>query len=78
MDEIRRIRFLIPPVLFVGSLLWGAWCDPHAWAYLSDHLRGGSNSDALIKIITGGGVVVIAGGYIFGMVDKPVRCGCRG
>jgi hypothetical protein len=25
IDEPRRIRFLVPPVLFVASFLWGTW-----------------------------------------------------
>ncbi len=30
MDEDRRIRFLVAPILFVASLLWGAMSDETA------------------------------------------------
>jgi hypothetical protein len=66
MDEDRRIRFLIPPVLFVASLLWGAWLDGQRWSAFVAAM--GSDWSAIIGIVTGGGVVVIAGGYILGTI----------
>lgn len=67
MDEIRRIRFLIPPVLFVASLLWGAWLDAQAWCRLSSALSVSAAGDA-VKIVAAGGLIIFAAGYIIGTV----------
>jgi hypothetical protein len=53
MDEDRRIRFLIPPLLFVASLLLGAFVDQ-------------STRDLIVKVFAGGGIVVVVVGYLIG------------
>jgi hypothetical protein len=69
MDEDRRIRFLIAPVLFVASLLLGVWADRDTFDPIRDALKQCdlSKSIGLIGLaIAVGGVVVLAAGYIFG------------
>jgi hypothetical protein len=64
MDEDRRIRFLVAPVLFLASLFWGA--------YYADTLSDLHTDDfwsKLIEIIAASGVVVLAGGYVIGTIS---------
>jgi hypothetical protein len=68
MDEDRRIRFLVAPVLFVVFLLWGAWLDPE-WRPLITNAFRPKDAPSLIGIIAGGGAVVFAGGYIIGTLS---------
>jgi hypothetical protein len=68
MDEERRIRFLVAPALFVASLLIGALSDPTAAARLWEILRAPDWSKSLVELVAGGGVVVFAGGYVFGTI----------
>jgi hypothetical protein len=65
MDEHRTIRFQVAPILFVASLLWGAWFDQTKHAWLVGALNG-TDGFKLIGLIAGGGVVIFAGGYIIG------------
>lgn len=70
MDEERRIRFLVAPALFVASLLIGALLDPAETAFtlVEPHLKGSDWTKPLIELVAGGGVVVFAGGYVFGTI----------
>jgi len=68
MDEERRIRFLVSPALFVASLLIGALSDPTARKFIVDILEASDLSKSLIELAAGGGVVVFAGGYVFGTI----------
>ena len=68
MDEERRIRFLVAPALFVASLLIGALSDPTATARLWEIIKAPDLSKSLIEVAAGGGVVVFAGGYVFGTI----------
>jgi hypothetical protein len=74
MDEDRRIRFLIPPVLFIASLLWGASWDPGYHELIKTLLVSDTKNDwsklvGLIGVgIAVGSVLVITAGYIFGTV----------
>jgi hypothetical protein len=65
MDENRRIRFLVAPMLFIASLLLGACLDPawHNWIVKTPEI---SDWPKWIGLIAGGGVVVLAAGYVFG------------
>jgi phosphotransferase system glucose/maltose/N-acetylglucosamine-specific IIC component len=67
MDEDRRIRFLVAPMLFVASLLLGALSDQTARDFIVQTLKNPDWSK-LIGLIAGGGVVVFAVGYIIGTV----------
>lgn len=64
MDEDRKIRFQVAPILFVASLLLGALLN-HG-VHSTVEALGELNSSKLIGIIAGGGVVVFAVGYVIG------------
>ena len=66
MDEDRRIRFLVAPILFVASLLWGAMSDETARDFIIKQVLEKSDWSKSIELIAGGGVVVFAAGYIIG------------
>ena len=68
MDQDRRVRFLLPPVLFVASLLWGAAIDQATWDHLAGYFSNGADWSKLIGLLAGGSIVVITAGYIFGTV----------
>jgi hypothetical protein len=64
MDQDRTIRFLVAPILFVASLLWGAWSDETMRRYLTEINK--FDWSKLIGIIASGSVVVFAAGYVVG------------
>jgi len=68
MDEERKIRFLIAPLLFFASLEWGVAWDPAR--KLSELIPGASlspdNWSQLIALIAGGGIAVFALGVVIG------------
>ncbi|MFI5396385.1 MAG: hypothetical protein ACHQ9S_12710 [Candidatus Binatia bacterium] len=68
MDEDRRIRFLVAPLLFFASLAWGLLRD--GTRSLSDVLPSlGLKLDKipdLVALLTGGGIAVFALGYVIG------------
>ncbi|HUC61437.1 MAG TPA: hypothetical protein VMF53_05735 [Alphaproteobacteria bacterium] len=68
MDDDRRIRFLISPMIFFASLVWGAWCDPVARCWLIDMAKNPSWTSIIGAVVAGGGILVFAFGYIFGTV----------
>jgi hypothetical protein len=70
MDEIRRIRLLIAPALFIASILWGAWWDPDST--FSKHVFRDHDWSNVIGLIAGGGFVVFVGGYIIGTITYVV------
>ena len=39
MDEKRRFRFLVAPIIFFASLAWGAWLDPDWRSYLEQGVQ---------------------------------------
>jgi hypothetical protein len=61
MDEDRKIRFLVAPILFIASLLLGALSDDPTFLALQK-----LDWSKLIGIVAAGGVVVFAAGYVFG------------
>ena len=70
MDQVRRIRFLISPLIFVASLLWGVRFDPCAWQRLL-HLMNGSDAGLVSKIVLAGSAI-LAAGYVFGTLTYVV------
>jgi hypothetical protein len=70
MDEERRIRFLVAPILFVASVLWGgAWWDHSAREFIEHALRDHADHpdwSKLIGLIAGGGFAVFVAGYVIG------------
>jgi len=70
MDEDRRIRFLVAPVLFIASLGWGMWLD-RSWRDAIKNLPVPDSAQA-ITVIAGGGIVVFAMGLVIGTVSYVV------
>jgi hypothetical protein len=68
MDEDRKIRFLVAPILFVASLLLGAWADRDWWLFILDKAYY-SNLSAVIGLIASGGVVAFSAGYVISTVN---------
>jgi hypothetical protein len=72
MDEARTIRFYVAPVLFLMSVVWGAWFDyPTKHQLILDHLKV-ENLPNLIGLAAGGGFVVFAFGYIIGTLTYAI------
>jgi hypothetical protein len=72
MDEDRRIRFMIAPLLFLGSLIWGYAGDPSV--HLARVLLGLDLKDAssLIVAVTAGGLAVFVFGFVIGTTTYVV------
>jgi len=73
MDEDRRIRFLIAPTLFLGSLLWGAWADL-GWRSTIKNFLTSNNHDLnnVIGLVAAGGLVVFVAGYVIGTITHSL------
>jgi hypothetical protein len=59
MDEDRKIRFLIPPILFMASIFWDAWSDRSAHDLIIEVLKNPDWSKVIGLIagaIAGGGL----------------------
>lgn len=70
MDDVRRLRFLIPPFFLIASLLWGLYLDPTR--SLCDFLPNGcsvTDAGTIIGVLAGGGIVVISLGFLIGAVS---------
>jgi hypothetical protein len=71
VDEIRRLRFQVAPLLFIASLGWGMWMDP-VWRPTIASLFAGSSEHPeksigqAITILAGGGIVVFTMGLVIG------------
>ena len=70
MDDERRIRFLIPPLFLVASILWGLACDGDTG--LQDLVVGldlqAMTTADFLGVLAGGGVVVVTFGFLLGTV----------
>jgi hypothetical protein len=75
MDEDRRIRFLVAPLLFIASLGWGMWLDP-SWRGAIEKFPVPDSAEKgigqAIAIIAGGGIVVFTMGLVIGTVSYVV------
>jgi hypothetical protein len=72
MDEIRRLRFQIAPLLFLVSLGWGIWFDDSTWERIAASPIIGHVDKGLgpaITFIAGGGIVLFALGLVIGTVS---------
>jgi len=77
MDNDRRIRFIVPPLFLLASLLWGACVDPAiGWAGLHDLLPEDFlrtlDTVELLGLLAGGGLVLFPLGYIIGTLAYVV------
>jgi hypothetical protein len=68
MDEHRRIRFYVAPLLLITSLLWGALFDSNYQTHIVDFLKNTDNLSKLIGFAATGSLVVFAFGYLIGTV----------
>lgn len=72
MDEARTIRFYLPAVLFLLSLIWGAWVNYRIQCQeIIEHLKV-DNLSSLVGLVAGGGFVVFAFGYIIGTLTYAI------
>jgi hypothetical protein len=70
MEHDRQLRFLIPPLVFLASLLWGSILDPqsHLLQMLTSELAGETELSQVISLIFAGGVAVVAIGFLISAI----------
>lgn len=71
MDEDRRIRFLIAPMLFFASVAWAVICDPNST--FSELIPGASISmdtwSQALAVLAAGGIATVAIGVVIGTIS---------
>ena len=68
MDKERQIRFLYPPIIFIGWLLLGFILDDHKnFSDLINIIKSGTTKEIIAGIV-GGGLIVIVLGYLIGTI----------
>lgn len=77
MDEERKVRFLVAPIIFLASLALGILLDPcHTLSdVIPSILLEGKNAYDLIALLMGGGVTVFALGWILGTASYALLRG---
>ena|ERR1700733_4360151 len=80
MDEKRRFRFLVAPIIFFASLTWGAWLDPEWRSYLEQGVQGLPSQPIAGSVVTlaGGGIALFASGFVIGTLTYFVLRGICG
>jgi hypothetical protein len=70
MEHDRQLRFLIPPLVFLASLLWGSILDPqsHLLQVLASATAGQREWSQVISLIFAGGVAVVAIGFLISAI----------
>jgi hypothetical protein len=68
MDEDRRVRFFVAPLLLIASLLWGAWLDQNKHPLIIYFILHTDNLSKLIGLAAAGGFVVFTFGYVIGTI----------
>jgi hypothetical protein len=68
MDEDRRVRFFVAPLLLIASLLWGALLDHTYQRIIINFLTHTDNLSKLIGLAAAGGFVVFTFGYVIGTI----------
>lgn len=77
MDEERRIRFLVPPLFLIGSLLWGLACDPDNSLQDLVGLKVDDLGD-MLGLLASGSIIVVTFGFLLGtMTVFVLRTTCR-
>ncbi len=67
MDKERQIRFLYPPLIFLGSLALGTWLDyPNDFGEKVSSFLSNANITSVIIAILGAGSTVLVLGFIIG------------
>jgi hypothetical protein len=76
MDKDRQIRFLYPPLFFIGFWLWALYLDPNrsAQTYLSSPVGTEKSLDVgqIAGIIASGSVAVLVAGFLISVVSVVV------
>lgn len=78
MDKDRQIRFLYPPLSFVGFRLWALFLDPihDINEYLPITAKGkGFDSGQVATVVAGGGVVMLVAGFLISVFSVVVLRG---
>jgi hypothetical protein len=80
MDDDRKIRFVVAPLLFIASVLWGAWFDP-GWhksltAMFDPSYESSKWFGQAVGLVAGGGLAIFAGGYVIGTLTVFVLWLC--
>ena len=77
MDEDRRIRFLVAPVLFLASIGWGTWLDPYSSAQVLETLAKLPKEPVtvLVAAFVGGGIMLFASGFVIGTINYALLRG---
>ena len=70
MEHDRQLRFLIPPLVFLASLLWGSSLDPqsHLLQMLASATAGQKELSQVVSLIFAGGVAVVAVGFLISAI----------
>jgi hypothetical protein len=72
MDKDRQVRFLYPPLVFIGFCLWALYLDPNRsiTQYFPQIQQDASlNAGTLIGLVAGGGVVVLVAGFLISAIS---------
>jgi hypothetical protein len=80
MDEIRRLRFQVAPLLFLASIGWGMWMDPVWRPTIASLFVGNSEHPEksigqAITILAGGGIIVVTMGLVIGTFSYVILRG---
>ena len=83
MDEFRRVRFYVAPLLIIASLFWGALCDSNYQENIIKFLKNTDNLSKLLGFAAAGSLAVFALGYLvgtltFGLLEVFFRLIIRG
>jgi hypothetical protein len=69
MDQTRQIRFLIPPFILYGSLLWGLYCSDQChnrwWSLMH-------SSETILAFVSIAGVSALPLGFLIGTISVMV------
>ncbi len=71
MDKDRQIRFLYPPLFFVGFWIWALYLDPARGVadYLPTGVQLPISLNNILGILAGGGVLVLVLGFLISSVS---------
>jgi hypothetical protein len=76
MDEDRKIRFFVAPLLFVASLLWGVLCDSTYRSYVAQEIQSRSFPSepitGFLVAFVSGGITIFASGFAIGTITYVV------
>lgn len=69
MDKERQIRFLYPPLIFLGSIALGTWLDyPNVFGERISNFLSNANITSVIVAVLGAGSIVLVLGFVIGTV----------